>query len=261
MQYKKYWISLLFSGFILLFIAASQLTYNISPAKAQCGSQESSCQNCHEVQAQASVNSDGTGWHESHAFGDFCYLCHAGNQQAMEKEAAHTGMVPPLSDVDASCKLCHADDLTERAQVYAVALGIDLTNSGDNSDQAAPTNIPDITPLTSESAPQVQPVVSISNNNKLVVDDPNMVDYAQRYDEIVLGKRPTNWGNIILIALIGLLVVGGGGFVLLNEMRINTVNAATQKVEAEYPVDVIEMLPFLTSLKFQSRKALKRLLT
>ena len=44
-----------------------------------------------------------------------------------------------------------------------------------------------------------------------------MVDYAQRYNEIVLGERPVNWGNIALIGLIALVVVGGGGFVLFNE--------------------------------------------
>ncbi len=49
------------------------------------------------------VNSDGTAWHTSHAFGDFCYICHAGNNQAKEKtEATRHG--PPLSDLKASCQ-------------------------------------------------------------------------------------------------------------------------------------------------------------
>ena len=54
------------------------------PASAQCGSSASSCKNCHEVQGQDAVNADGTGWHQSHAFGDFCYICHAGNNQSMD---------------------------------------------------------------------------------------------------------------------------------------------------------------------------------
>ena len=42
----------------------------------------------------------------------------------------------------------------------------------------------------------------------MVVDDPNVVDYAQRYNEIVLGQNPTNWGNIVLVIMIGLIAVG-----------------------------------------------------
>src|SRR5512138_3400620 len=88
-----YWIVIILS----LWLATAQ------PVSAQCGSQASSCKDCHETQAQKSVNADGTGWHESHAFGDFCYICHGGNTQSTDKDAAHTGMVPPLQDVKASC--------------------------------------------------------------------------------------------------------------------------------------------------------------
>ena len=62
----------------------------------------------------------------------------------------------------------------------------------------------------------------------MVIDDASLVDYVQRYDEIVLGKQPTNWGNIILSVLIGVLVVGGGGFVILNEIRNHTVLGETR---------------------------------
>ena len=37
---------------------------------AQCGSQASSCKNCHEVKGENAVNAKGD-WHISHAFGDF----------------------------------------------------------------------------------------------------------------------------------------------------------------------------------------------
>ncbi|MCB9462058.1 MAG: hypothetical protein H6670_20580, partial [Anaerolineaceae bacterium] len=96
---------------------------------------------------------------------------------------------------------------------------------------------------------------------ELVIDDANMIDYVARYDEIVLGKRPTNWGNVILSVMIGLLVVVGGGFVLLNEIRLNTSLGNTQPVEGEYPSDVVEMLPALASLKMQTRNALRKVLT
>ena len=77
MHHKKTAFSFLFAG-LALVVAASIFLATASPASAQCGSQASSCKNCHEVQGQDPVNSDGTGWHQSHAFGDFCYICHIG---------------------------------------------------------------------------------------------------------------------------------------------------------------------------------------
>ena len=100
--------------------------------EAQCGSQASSCKTCHETQSQDPVNNDGTGWHESHAFGDFCYICHAGNQQATDKIAAHEGMVPPLSDVKASCQSCHPSDLNQRVEVYTKVLGVQADSGTTN---------------------------------------------------------------------------------------------------------------------------------
>ena len=103
MQRKKTLI-FLFLGALMLFVGTALWLLQPQPAKAQCGSQASSCKTCHEVQSQKPVNSDGTGWHQSHAFGDFCVFCHAGNEQATDKVAAHTGMVPPLSDVKSACQ-------------------------------------------------------------------------------------------------------------------------------------------------------------
>ncbi len=64
-------------------------------AQAQCGSSASSCRNCHEIQKEMPVNANGTNWHEAHSFGDFC-------------------------------EFCHAADLAERDDVYAVALGVTI---------------------------------------------------------------------------------------------------------------------------------------
>ena len=262
-------------GGLLAVVAVSLLLLPGQTVEAQCGTQASSCKNCHEVQGELPVNNDGTGWHESHAFGDFCYVCHAGNQQATEKDAAHEGMVDPLSDIDASCKMCHAADLNDRAQVYAAVLGVDLGSGSGDSGTAAPTDAPsdedfwgggssaDTAPAqpTQASEPVAeQSVVSIPVSNALVVDDASLVDYTQRYNEIVLGERPVNWGNIALLVMIGLLIVGGGGFVVLNEIRVSTAHEVTRKVDGEYPADVVEMLPALTALKVQTRRALKRLL-
>ena len=251
MQSKKYFV-IPFTAGILLLVVSGILFLGVTPASAQCGSQASSCKNCHEVQAQDPVNADGTGWHQSHAFGDFCYICHAGNQQATDQAAAHEGMVDPLSDVAASCPQCHVADLNERAQVYADVLGVSI-----GSGSAAQT--------TGEAEPVsvgVDSAASVSSNqcSEVVVDDPNVTNYAQSYDEIVLGKKPVNWGNMILLGMIGVVVVGGGGFVVTREKLINVKFGDTRQVDGEYPADVVEMLPKIAALKTDARKSLKNVL-
>lgn len=253
MQFKRltFWFVLI--GLTLVTVSALALM-TVQPASAQCGSQASSCKNCHEVQGQMPVNNDGSAWHTSHAFGDFCYICHAGNQQATDKAAAHTGMVPPLQDVQASCQQCHVNDLQERAQVYATVLGVEI-GSG-SGEQAAAGNEP-AAPAT-ESAPAA--AATVSNCNEVVVDDPNLVDFAAHYEQVVLGKQPVNWGNMILLGMIGLMVVGGGGFVVTREKLVNIKFGDTRAVDAEYPADVVDMLPKIAGLKPASRKALKNVL-
>ena len=264
MHHKRLLFFLSSSGVVMLSLGL--LLVLALPVNAQCGSQASSCKNCHEVQAEDPVNNDGTGWHESHAFGDFCYMCHAGNPQATDVDGAHTGMVPPLEDVEASCVQCHPDDLADRAQVYATTLNISFGmggssgsggDSGGSSDEAPadfwgsePTAAVEPTPVAA------QVVIGIPASNELVVNDPNLVDYVQRYNEIVLGERPVNMGNIVLIGLIALLVVGGGGFVIINELRRATL---TKQVDGVYPADVVDMLPALAGLKAETRKSLQKL--
>ena len=253
MQYKNTALSFLFTGLAIVMAVSVYLT-TATPVKAQCGSQASSCKNCHETQAQKPVNADGTAWHQSHAFGDFCYICHAGNNQATDKAAAHQGMVAPLADIKSSCQQCHAADLDARAQVYATTLGVTI-----GSDSSAPTSGAgvDATPVA---------VVAVSNaavnpsSNEIVVDDPNTINYTQNYDEIVLGKKPINSGNMILIGMIVLMLVGGGGYVLTREKLVNVSFGDTRKVEGEYPADVVDMLPQIASLKSKARKSLKNVL-
>ena len=110
----------------VLLVTGSVFLMTANPAKAQCGSQASSCKNCHETQAQDPVNNDGTAWHTQHAFGDFCYLCHAGNNQATDKATAHTGMVDPLSDVDRKLQELPSHDAQAKAQIYATTLGLQI---------------------------------------------------------------------------------------------------------------------------------------
>jgi len=251
MHHQKTAFSFLFAGMALV-VAASIFLGTASPVSAQCGSQASSCKNCHEVQGEMSVNADGTGWHQSHAFGDFCYICHAGNNQAKDKAAAHEGMVAPLADVQAACQQCHVADLQERAQVYAAALGVEVGSAS----PAPASGESEAVPVSAGSVPSV----ASNQCNEIVVDDPNVVNYAQNYDEIVWGKKPVNWGNMILLGMIGLMVVGGGGFVVTREKLVNVKFGDTRKVEEEYPADVVEMLPKIAGLKAGARKSLKNVL-
>jgi len=252
MQHKKTVFLFLFAGMALV-IAASIFLATAPPASAQCGSQASSCKNCHEVQGQDPVNSDGTDWHQSHAFGDFCYICHGGNQQATDEDTAHQGMEDPLSDIQAACQQCHAEDLEKRAQVYADTLGVEI-GSGSTSATSDSAAIAPVSTVTATLATTNQ------NCNEIEVDDPDIINYAQNYDEIVLGKKPFNWGNTILMGMIGLVVVGGGGFVITREKLINVKFGDTRKVENEYPADVVEMLPKIAGLKAGTRKSLNHVL-
>jgi hypothetical protein len=254
MQYKKTAFYLLFAGLVMVIAASIWLT-SATPVSAQCGSQASSCKNCHEVQGQDPVNNDGKGWHTGHAFGDFCYICHAGNNQATDKTEAHTGMVSPLSDIKAACQQCHPNDLQERAQVYATALGVEIGmgNIGGTPSTGAAT--PESALPAKEQVDNCPPATT-----KLAVDDPNLVDYTQHYDEIVLGKHPANWGNTLLTVLIAAIVLGGGFFVLRREGLISISFKETKPVEGEYPSDVVDLVPEIAKRKPATRKLLRRLL-
>ena len=253
LQHNKTTFFFILAGLIMVFGSGLWLA-TAQPAKAQCGSQASSCKNCHEVQGQDPVNADGTAWHQSHAFGDFCYICHAGNNQAMDESAAHEGMVAPLSDVQAACQQCHVADLQERAQVYATTLGVEIGEGSAPQTSGGDVVTAPVDTVSAPSAPVSQEC------NQMVVDDPNLVDYAQNYDEIVLGKKPINWGNTILIGMIGLLVVGGSGLVIVNEKLVKVSFGDTKKVEGEYPAEVVDILPAIAGLKSSSRQSLKNVL-
>jgi len=250
---RKNMVFMVVAASLLLALGTVVWLSTAPPASAQCGSQASSCKNCHEVQGEMPVNSDGTSWHTAHAFGDFCYLCHAGNNQSQVESEAHTGMVSPLSDIKAGCMQCHPNDYEELAKEYASILGVEVGSSAETSsagDTASGGNA--VSTTASSNAPCA---------TDLAIDDPNLVDYVQRYDEIVLGKKPFNLGNAILLGMIGIVAVGGGGFVLNREKLVKVAFGDTAKASSdEYPAEVVALLPAITSLKANSRKALKNIL-
>ena len=249
---RKNLVFMLGTASLLLALSSGIWLAAAIPASAQCGSQASSCKSCHEVQGQLPVNSDGTGWHTSHAFGDFCYLCHAGNNQAQDITEAHTGMVAPLSDVKAACMQCHPSDYEALAQEYASLLGVEI-GSGAAASSTGET-------ATAGEATSASTDTSAPCATDLVVDDPNLVDYVQRYNEIVLGKKPFNIGNAILIGMIGIVAIGGGGFVATREKLVKVTFGETRKAGDEYPAEIVDMLPAITGLKADSRTALKKVL-
>ena len=236
-------------------VASAIALLSVQVASAQCGSQASSCKNCHETQAKDPVNNDGTGWHQSHAFGDFCYICHGGNSQSLDETAAHTGMVDPMSDVQTACAQCHPNDLQARVDVYAAKLG--KTVSAATAPAAAPTAT--TTAGSAAAMTTAQPAAAAAQAT-LSPDNPNLVDYVQRYNENVLGQRPTNWGNVILGILIAVMVVGGGGMVVAREGLIRVSFKETRPVAGEYPSDVVGMVPDLAKLKPGARKSVQKLL-
>ncbi len=238
-------------------------------ANAQCGSQASSCKNCHEVQGQDPVNNDGTGWHQSHSFGDFCEFCHAGNVQSPDKDGAHTGMVAPLDDVQASCGNCHPADLMEKAEVYASALGIEV-GSGGGTPRSSGSN--DGSP-DDEGQPEDNSASEAPPSGSSIVGDADVIDYNQRYEETVLGKRKINWGNVLVTTMIVLVAGGGGGFAFWNERRLRTPDSAkaekTPAITSEilelpqiegYPTEIVALLPKIADLNPIGLHALKRLL-
>ena len=254
--------SFILPGLGMLLLAGLLIAWPASPASAQCGSQASSCKSCHEVQAQDPVNADGTGWHQSHAFGDFCYMCHAGNPQSTVKEESHIGMVDPLSDVNAACAQCHPADLMERAQVYASTLGVEIGQGG-SSESSGETAAPASEATTS------QPAAESSIPSAMVVSGEEVVDYVQQYDESVLGVKPVNWGNLILVFMIVVVGAGGGAFVYWNERRLRGVTArkpakpaavAQVPVVEGYSLDVTALLPLLAKLNPVGLHSLKKLL-
>lgn len=171
-----------------------------TPVDAQCGSSASSCKNCHEVNAEYPVNASGE-WHISHAFGDFCSFCHAGNVQAIEKDAAHEGMIYPLSDLAGSCQTCHPNDYMEQAEVYAVALGVDLSAADGGGPDSGGGSAQDLASIVSKpiSAPGERHASGA------------LIDFNRRYEIEVLGMTDTSQLGNLIVALAGMALLAVGG--------------------------------------------------
>jgi hypothetical protein len=258
-------------AFGMLILVSLLFLLPTSRASAQCGSQASSCKNCHEVQGQDPVNNDGKSWHTAHAFGDFCYACHGGNNTSVDKAIAHTGMVAPLSDVKTACQSCHPNDLEARVKVYTDVLGVPAS-SGAGPTPAATNAAPTV---TSTAAPAAAGSSAGTNGGGTMVQTgaSNVIDYNQQYEATVLGRHFINWGDVIVGLLIVLILGGGGTYVYWNERKLRVLpfgkasaKLAAARTTAETPLiegyspEVSALLPQISRLNPLGLHALKRLL-
>jgi hypothetical protein len=258
MPHRKLAFWLVSVGVMLVLSVGIFFLLPAQSVSAQCGSQASSCKNCHETQAQDPVSNDLTTWHGQHAFGDFCYLCHGGNNQATDKTAAHTGMTDPLSDIVVSCKSCHSKDYEARAQIYATTLGIKVNSL--KATLEATANAPAAAAVAPGTIATSAPASSATAALAAAVPAANMIDYSQRYNEVALGKKPVNIGNIIAITLIAALLLGGGFFIARREGWFKVSFQDTKTIQGSYPADVVDMVPGLAKLEPAARQDLRQII-
>ncbi|HEX9027597.1 MAG TPA: cytochrome c3 family protein, partial [Anaerolineales bacterium] len=236
----------------------------------------SSCKNCHETQGQKPVNNDGKPWHTAHAFGDFCYACHGGNNQSMDKATAHTGMVDPLLDPKTACQSCHPNDLDARVKVYTDILGVPAAAGAGTTPAAGGT--PQATQPSAAAATPTPAAPAAGSTGgtgtggtTLQVGSANLVDYNQQYDTTVLGRPLINWGNVIVALLVLFVLAGGGAYVYWNERKLRGLpfgSTAAKKSSAAAAVPVVEgyspevaaLLPQIAQLTPVGLHALRRLL-
>jgi hypothetical protein len=229
-----------------------QCSVKVGWGLAQCGSQASSCKNCHEVKGEDPVNARGE-WHVSHAFGDFCEFCHGGNVQATDKAAAHQGLVQPLGDVKTNCSSCHADNYEARAETYATALGVTIGASGAvpppaDSSTASSTTAQPAQPVAQQPAPAATPTYN------------EVTDYVAQYR--AERPKPLSAGTMITGFLLGLTVVGGGSFMYWNEKRLRSMpRPAAGETPDEQSQEMAQLLPILKKLDAEALRALRTILT
>lgn len=204
-------------GIMVLALFPLFLYGTSQPTAAQCGSSASSCKNCHEVQGNDPVGNKGE-WHVTHAFGDFCEFCHAGNVEAKTKEEAHVGLVHPMLDIKASCQSCHPQDYNDKAKVYATALGVQLNvggaaaNAGSAAVSKPASATGNISPTTNASANVTAQTATTATVN--AASSPSLpsggaiINYPDLYTASKLTKEFFTANDKVLLVLIGLLVLG-----------------------------------------------------
>jgi hypothetical protein len=241
-------------------------------ASAQCGSQASSCKNCHEVQGKDPVSNKGQ-WHIDHAANDYCEFCHAGNVQATDKDKAHVGMVKPGDNLKASCGgMCH-QDYQARADKY-IAAGM-MVGGGAAQPPAASSG--GQTPAATASAQPAAPAAQ----SKPAAPPPSggqVVDFNQPKPNLEANPSTVNVGNIVLGVLVVLMLIVGVAIVFAGEGGLQKLTAwqAQPAVASAYrstPLpdnwadlvkakpELAEVLPMLARADSRTIKAIARVLS
>ena len=191
-------------GCALILAAAMLFSQPAQTASAQCKN-PSTCKNCHEVQGQHPVNTQGktpgspaSPWHAQHASFDFCAVCHGGDKTAQDAATAHANMTTRLNDMAPACKNCHEADLDTRFAVYASQLGVTDTSALDAARQNSN---------------------ALSGASSFMGEGVAAVDCATP-TPIPVPEGGNQTGNGILTGLLILGVFGGGGYVTWNERRL-----------------------------------------
>ncbi len=234
-------------------VAAIWLAVLPSTADAQCGTQMSSCRNCHEVKGQLKVNTKGD-WHVNHAFGDFCVTCHAGASKVKDAAGAHVGMMKPLENITAACASCHPADLKSRADRYAKTLGVTAQlGSGAPAAPAGPmlAASESISTSTATSSSGCGPIGGVAVGG--------LVDFNLPQDS----GPGVNWGNIIVIGLILAMGAAWAGIVLaqwISAARRRMAEAAAKRPAAPLRPAVSALVPALAACDDATLDALSGLL-
>lgn len=203
-----------------LFVSAALiLVVPAQSAQAQCGTQMSSCRNCHEVKAQLKVNTKGD-WHVAHAFGDFCATCHGGDAKAKDKDPAHAGMFAPLENVTAACATCHPADMKDRADRFAKVLGVTAQMGTGTPSGSAPAV--SATPSAAQPAPSGSSIGDCGPITGVAVGD--IVDFNLP----ATTEAGVNWGNIVLVLLILGLAAAWFAIVFVGWLRAARARLAAQ---------------------------------
>jgi hypothetical protein len=222
---------------------------------AQCGSQASSCKNCHEVKGEDSVNAKGD-WHVAHAFGDFCEFCHGGNVQATDEAAAHQGLVQPLDDVKTNCSSCHAADYQGKAETYAKTLGVTVgVVSGGSTQPPADSS------STSNASAQPAQAVAAQPAPAATPTYSEVTDYVTEYR--AAKPLPLSSGTLIIGMLLAVTVVGGGSFMVWNEKRLRSMPqpVASATTPDERSQEMGQLQPLLAKMDAETLRALRTLLS
>ena len=248
-------------------------------ASAQCGSQASSCKNCHEVQGKDPVAKKGQ-WHIDHAANDYCEFCHAGNVQATDKDKAHVGMVQPGDNLKASCGgMCH-QDFQARADKY-IAVGMKVGGAAQPPAASSGGQAPAATaPAAAAPAQPTQPAAPAASSKPAALPPASgqVVDFNQPKPNLEANPSTVNVGNIVLGVLVVLVLIAGVAIVIAGEGGLRKLTAwqAQPAVASAYrgtPLpdnwadlvrakpELAEVLPMLAKADPRTIKAIARVLS